>query len=73
MEQAPNKPHSKYEHVYPIVRIHISFDQIYPTNILAVIKVLTSEDAAEAEVSRLNQVNAGKSCTYLYCISRLVE
>jgi len=32
-----------------------------------------SQAEAEAEVSRLNQVNAGKSCVYLYCTSRLIE
>jgi hypothetical protein len=32
-----------------------------------------SQAEAEAEVSRLNDVNAGKSCVYLYCTSRLVE
>jgi len=32
-----------------------------------------SQAEPEAEVSRLNQVNAGKSCVYLYCTSRLVE
>jgi len=32
-----------------------------------------SQTEAEAEVSRLKQVNAGKSCVYLYCTSRLIE
>ena len=32
-----------------------------------------SQAAAEAEAARLNQVNAGKSCVYLYCTSRLIE
>jgi len=32
-----------------------------------------SQTEAEAEVSRLNQVNAGKSCVYLYCTNRLIE
>jgi hypothetical protein len=32
-----------------------------------------SQVEAEAEVSRLNQVNAGKSCVYLYCTSRLID
>ena len=32
-----------------------------------------SQAEAEVEVSRLNQVNAGKSCVYLYCTSRLIE
>jgi hypothetical protein len=35
--------------------------------------VLTSETAVETEVSRLNQINADKSCRYFYCTSRLVE
>jgi len=59
--------------VYPIVRINIPFNQEYPTNTFTVIKVLMSQAEAEAEVSRLNQVNAGKSCVYLYCTSRLIE
>jgi integrase len=37
------------------------------------VKVLMSQSEAEAEVSRLNQVNAGKRCVYLYCTSRLIE
>jgi hypothetical protein len=57
----------------PFARINIPFDQEYPTNTFAVVKVLISQAEAEAEVSRLNQVNAGKSCVYLYCTSRLVE
>ena len=32
-----------------------------------------SQGEAETEVSRLNQVNAGKRCVYLYCTSRLIE
>jgi hypothetical protein len=32
-----------------------------------------SQAEAEAEVSRLNQENGGKSCVYLYCTSRLIE
>jgi hypothetical protein len=32
-----------------------------------------SQPEVEAEVSRLNQLNAGKSCVYLYCTSRLIE
>ena len=73
MTRTSDQPHSKYKHVYPIVRIDIPFNQMHPTDTLSVVKVLTSQDNTEAEVSRLNRVNADKSCTYLYCVSRLVE
>jgi hypothetical protein len=55
------------------VRIDIPFNQEYPTNTFAVVKVLMSQAEAEAEVSRLNQVDADKSCVYLYCTSRLIK
>jgi len=73
MQRAPDQPHSKFRHVYPIVRIDKPFDEAYPTNTLSVVKVLTSEAAAEIEVSRLNTINANKRCVYFYNISRLVE
>ena len=73
MKRAPDSPHSKYAHVYPILRIDRPFNESHPMNTLAVAKVLTSREAAEAEVSRLNQVNAEKSCTYFYCTNRLIE
>jgi hypothetical protein len=73
MQRAPDKPHSKYQHVYPIVRIDKPFGSVDPTNQIMVVKVLTSQEAAEVEVSRLNKVNADKSCQYFYCTSRLIE
>lgn len=73
MHRTPDSPHSKYQHVYPIVRIDTALDQGDPESKITVVKVLTSQVAAEAEVSRLNQINAGKSCTYFYCTSRLIE
>ena len=68
-----DKPHSKFRHVYAIVRIDTPFDEKYPSNTLAIVKVLTSKSVAEAEVSRLNQVNADKSCLYVACTSRLID
>jgi hypothetical protein len=70
MERAPDTPHSKYPHVYPIVRIDTPIDQTDPTQKIT-IKILTSQSDA-AEVSRLSQVNADKSCLYFYCTSRLI-
>ena len=73
MERAPDTPHSKYPHVYPIVRIDTPIYQTDPTSSITVVKVLTSQAAAETEVARLNQINAGKRCMYFYCTSRLIE
>jgi len=73
VKRAPDRPHSKYRHVYPIARIDIPFNQDNPSYTFSIVKVLTSQTEAEAEVSRLNQVNAGKSCDYLYCTSRFIE
>lgn len=73
MEGAPNQPHSKHKHVYPVVRIDTPFDTLHPTDSVRVVKVLTSETDAETEVSRLNRINADKTCLYFYCISRLIE
>ena len=67
VERAPDRPHSKSKHVYPIVRIDMPFDHAHPTNTVTVVKVLTSQTAAEKEVSRLNEINADKSCVYFYC------
>jgi hypothetical protein len=73
MQRAPDRPHSKYPHVYPIVRIDTPIGESDPTNKITVVKVLTSQGAADAEVSRLNQINTGKSCKYFWCTSRLIE
>ena len=73
MQRAPDQPHSKYPHVYPIVRIDIPIDQTDPTQKITVVKVLTSQSEAEDEVSRLSEVNANKKCVHFYCTSRLIE
>jgi hypothetical protein len=54
------------------VRIDTPIEQTDPTQKITVVKVLTSQSDAEAEVSRLNSVNADKSCLYFYCTSRLI-
>jgi hypothetical protein len=71
--RAPDRPHSKFEHVYPIVRVDLPFDEAYPTNTVAVVKVLATQEEAEAEVARLNKLGGDKACTYFFCTSRLIE
>jgi len=73
MQGAPDSPHSKYPHVYPIVRLDTPLNPNDPESKIMVVKVLTSQLAVEAEVSRLKQINTDKSCKYFYCTSRLVE
>jgi hypothetical protein len=65
--------HSKFPHVYAVVRIDIPFNQGDPGNSLSVVKVASSKAVAEAEVSRLSQINADKSCVYICCVSRLID
>jgi hypothetical protein len=48
-------------------------DQTNPTNKITVVKVFTSQAAAETEVARLNQINADKSCLYFYTTRRLIQ
>jgi hypothetical protein len=73
MAEVQNQPHSKFRHVYPIVRIDIPFNQASPQNMVTVGKVLTLQEDAELEVARLNKINGDKSCVYFCCTSRLIE
>jgi hypothetical protein len=68
-----DKPHSKFPHVYAVVRIDVPLDDDNPGNGISVVKVARSKAAAEAELSRLNNINADKNCVYVCCISRLID
>jgi len=50
-----DKPHSKFRHVYAVVRIDIPFNENCPGNSMSVVKVTRSKETAETEVSRMNQ------------------
>ena len=50
-----DESHSQFPHVYVVVRIDFPFNASHPGNTIAVVKVARSREAAEAEVSRLNQ------------------
>jgi len=65
-----DKPHSKYPHVYAIVR----FDSLMSLeNSATVVKVLPSRVLAEQEASRLREINKGKHCTYSVQTASFVE
>jgi len=73
MDSAPDQPHSRYEHVYPIVRVDLYIDaQVSPEHAFSIVKVLTSKAAAELETARLIDLNKGKECKYFFAVSRLV-
>jgi hypothetical protein len=68
-----DKPHSKYPHVYAILRFHLPVDAGNLENSVYVVKVLSSKVLAEQEASRLNGINHDKGCVYLVQITKFVE
>jgi len=64
-------PHSKFIHLYAIVRIDLPVNQQQPDNSIAVIKVFSSKDVAKREASRLTGINEKKECRYVVYTTRL--
>ena len=64
-ERPARKPR---EHVYAIVRFDRFADS--PENSFTVKEIVRSQAVAESEVNRLNEVNAGKDCTYFWQTTR---
>lgn len=61
------------EHVYAIVRIDEFYDLSVPLeNMITVKEVVWSIEQAEAEVSRLNELNESKRCRYFWQTTRLM-
>jgi hypothetical protein len=67
-----NKPHSKFQHLYVIVRIDLPVNQQNPENSISVVKALSSKMIAEQEVSRLNKLNSEKGCRYVVQVTRMM-
>jgi hypothetical protein len=66
------KPNHRYTHVYAIVRVDTSAQSDVPLDVrITVKKIVTDPTVAEAEVKRLNDLNAGKGCTYFFQVTRL--
>jgi len=66
------KPHSKFLHLYAIVRIDMPVSVDNPENCVSVVKVLASRAIAEKEASRLRDVNRGKRCAYHVYTTRMI-
>lgn len=68
-----DRSHSKFLHVYPILRIDLPFNETSPGNSIAVPKVFTSLKVAEQEAERLNALNGNKGSVYVVIASRLIR
>jgi hypothetical protein len=66
-----DKPHSKYPHVYAIVRFDL-YVRSSVENGATVVKVLPSRDLAEKEAARLGNLNKGKECVYAVQVTRFI-
>ena len=66
-----DKPHSKYPHVYAIIRFDPYISALEQA--ATVVKVLPSRILAEQEVSRLREVNKGKQCIYSVQTTRFID
>lgn len=65
-------PNQKYDHVFVIVRLD-KFREGGPRSEedVTVTKAVRTREAAEAEVLRLNRLNAAKGARYLWRVARL--
>jgi hypothetical protein len=66
-DAAPARPPSK--HVYAIVRCDRNGQS--SEDRFTVTEIVRTQDTAESEVKRLNELNADKNCTYSWQITRL--
>ena len=66
-----DKPHSKYPHVYAIVRFDSSVSTL--ENNATVVKVLPLKTMAEQEVARLKESNKGKRSVYTVQTTRFAH
>lgn len=72
-DTAKGKPHSRFPHVYAIVRIDLPVNRTNPENNISVVKVFSSQADAEAESRRLNEINKEKECTYVLYTTRFAS
>lgn len=67
------QPSLKYDHVYAIIRWDKYLESITSplSNCFTVKKIVWTEEEAQAEVDRLNQLNGDKGSDYFYQVTRL--
>lgn len=68
-----DSPHSKFLHLYVITRFDIPVDPNRPMTDTALVKAFSSEDEANREALRLNDLNEAKGTRYEVFVTRLIK
>jgi hypothetical protein len=67
-----DSPHSRFPHVFAIVRFDLPIDAQNVFHAVNVVKVFATAELAETEATRLRQVNDETKCVYRVQTTRLV-
>jgi hypothetical protein len=65
--------HSKYAHVFAIVRFDLPITDSNLEQRTSVVKVLPTQTSAESEALRLNELNDAEGCKYVVYLTRLIS
>jgi hypothetical protein len=68
-----DKPHSKYQHLFAVLRYDLPIDGTNWQRAVSVVKAFTNRDDADAEVQRLCLVNDASKSIYEVQTTRLVN
>ncbi len=68
-----DKPHSKYLHMFAVVRYDLPISPNHPQNSISVVKTFSTRALAEEEADRLRAANEAKGCTYEVQTTRFVK
>jgi hypothetical protein len=73
MSETRGRSSPRFDHVYAIVRVDGFYSglDVPPDHCITVKKIVLDADTAEAEVKRLNVLNAGKNCHYFFQLTRV--
>lgn len=67
-----NAPNALYDHVFAIIRVDLYQDLTSsPEAGITVTKVVLTEESAQRETARLNQLKTGRSVRYFWQVTRL--
>jgi len=67
-----NSPHSRYPHLFAIIRLDLPFDEENPFNSISVVKAFSDVEEAETEAERLRSVNGPSKCLYRVQTTHLI-
>ena len=72
IDSRPGNAHSKYPHVYAIIRFEMDVPPTRIEHSATVVKIRSSLEFAEKEAARLREINQAKNCTYVVQTTRFV-